>query len=105
MDERERQWSFDTRAVHSGERHLPADRPVTTPIYASVGFVGEDMAKMDAVFGGEESGYVYTRYGNPTVAALERAVADLEGGEEAVAFASGMAAVHAALVAANLRPG
>ncbi|HDQ73777.1 MAG TPA: aminotransferase class I/II-fold pyridoxal phosphate-dependent enzyme, partial [Chloroflexi bacterium] len=54
---------------------------------------------------GERSGYVYARHGNPTVTALEQAVAALEGGEAALAFASGMAAVHAALLALGARAG
>jgi len=60
---------------------------------------------MDAIFGGERPGYVYTRYGNPTVTALERAVATLEGGETAVAYASGMAAIHATLLALEVVAG
>jgi cystathionine beta-lyase/cystathionine gamma-synthase len=63
------------------------------------------MADLDAVFAGTRRGYVYTRYGNPTVTALEEAVAVLEEGETALAFASGMAAIHAALLAAGARAG
>ncbi|HVS21549.1 MAG TPA: PLP-dependent aspartate aminotransferase family protein, partial [Pyrinomonadaceae bacterium] len=57
------------------------------------------------VFAGEKPGYVYTRYGNPTIAALEDAVRTIEGGATACAYASGMAAVHAALFACELTPG
>jgi cystathionine gamma-synthase/methionine-gamma-lyase len=60
---------------------------------------------MEAVFAGEQAGYVYRRYESPTVDAFERAVATLEGGEAAFATASGMAAVHAALLAAGVRNG
>jgi len=63
------------------------------------------MEDLDAVFAGTRPGYVYTRYGNPTVAGLEEVVAALEEGEAALAFASGMAAVHAALLAAGARAG
>jgi cystathionine gamma-synthase/methionine-gamma-lyase len=63
------------------------------------------MADLDGVFGGERAGFVYPRYGSPTVSAFERAVADLEGGEDAVAFASGMGAIHAALMGAGVRAG
>jgi cystathionine gamma-synthase/methionine-gamma-lyase len=63
------------------------------------------MPELDAIFGGEQEGFVYTRYGNPTVAALEEAIAQLEGGEAAVGFATGMAAVHAALLGAGLQSG
>ncbi len=63
------------------------------------------MDDLDAVFAGTRRGYVYTRHGNPTVAVLEEAIAALEQGEAALAFASGMAAVHAALLAAGARAG
>ncbi len=60
---------------------------------------------MESVFAGETAGYVYRRYTSPTVEAFERAVAVLEGGDAAFATASGMAAVHAALLAAGVRAG
>lgn len=98
--------SFATQAVHAGERGPKPDfTPVTTPIYQSASFVYDTLETMDAIFGGERPGYVYTRYGNPTVAALERAVATLEGGETAVAYASGMAAIHATLLALDVVSG
>lgn len=98
--------SFATQAVHAGERGPKPDfTPVTTPIYQSASFVYDTLETMDAIFGGERPGYVYTRYGNPTVAALERAVATLEGGETAVAYASGMAAIHATLLALDVKSG
>jgi len=98
--------SFATQAVHAGERGPKPDfTPVTTPIYQSASFVYDTLETMDAIFGGERPGYVYTRYGNPTVAALERAVAILEGGETAVAYASGMAAIHAILLALDVVSG
>jgi cystathionine gamma-synthase/methionine-gamma-lyase len=70
-----------------------------------VGYLYDDMADLDGVFGGERSGFVYPRYGSPTVSAFERAIADLEAGEDAVAFASGMGAIHAALMGAGVRAG
>jgi cystathionine beta-lyase/cystathionine gamma-synthase len=98
--------AFATQAVHAGERAPKPDfTPVNTPIYQSASFVYDTIETMDAIFGGERSGYVYTRYGNPTVAALERAVATLEGGETAVAYASGMAAIHATLLALEVVSG
>jgi cystathionine beta-lyase/cystathionine gamma-synthase len=98
--------SFATQAVHAGERPPTPDfTPVTTPIYQTAAFVYDRLETMDAIFGGERSGYVYSRYGNPTVAALERAVATLEGGETAVAYASGMAAIHATLLALEVVSG
>jgi methionine-gamma-lyase len=53
---------------------------------------------MSAVYGGEKFGYMYTRYGNPTVRALEEKVAALEGGEAALAFSTGMAAISSAIM-------
>jgi cystathionine beta-lyase/cystathionine gamma-synthase len=97
---------FATRAVHAGEwKEVPAGRPTSTPIYSTPTFTYDSMAEMDRVFGGEAQGFVYTRHGNPTVAAVERAVAALEEGTAAVAYGSGMAALHAALLACELRPG
>src|SRR5919112_1311237 len=99
MGERRR---FETRAVHSGERR-PALRdgsffPISTPIYASTTFSHQDIETTDRVLAGEEPGYSYARYDNPTVVAFEEALASLEGGEaRAFAFASGMAAMHADL--------
>jgi cystathionine gamma-synthase/methionine-gamma-lyase len=99
----ESSFGFATQAVHAGERAPKPDfTPVNTPIYQSASFVYDTIETMDAIFGGERPGYVYTRYGNPTVTALERAVATLEGGETAVAYASGMAAVHAMLLALDV---
>lgn len=98
--------SIFTLAVHAGERGPRPDfTPTVTPIYNSISYIYESMEDLDAVFARERPGYVYTRYGNPTVTALEKAVAALEGGEEAMAFASGMAAIHATLLAARVEAG
>ena len=98
--------SIFTQAVHAGERGPRPDfTPVSTPVHYSVGYLYEDMRDLDGVFGGERAGFVYPRYGSPTVSAFEQAVAVLEGGEDAVAFASGMGAVHAALMGAGVRTG
>ena len=98
--------SIYTQAVHAGERGPRPDfTPVSTPIYPSVGYLYEDMVDLDGVFGGERAGFVYPRYGSPTVHALEKAMATLEATEDSVAFASGMAAVHAALLGAGVRAG
>jgi cystathionine beta-lyase/cystathionine gamma-synthase len=95
-----------TQAVHGGERGPRPDfTPVSMPIYHSVGYLYDDMADLDAVFGGQQPGYVYTRYGSPTVTSFEQVMAGVEGADDAVAFASGMAAVHAALLGAGARAG
>lgn len=86
-----------TQAVHAGERVESIGAiPTATPVYLSSSFSYETTEQLDRIFGNEESGYVYSRYGNPTIRALEAVVATLEGTEDAVAYPSGMAAIHAA---------
>jgi len=98
--------SFFTRAVHAGERASQPDfKPVSTPIYQTVGYLYEDLKDLDQIFGNEREGYVYARYGSPTNAALEEALANLEEGEAALTFGSGMAAVYACLLAAGIQNG
>jgi cystathionine gamma-synthase/methionine-gamma-lyase len=98
--------SFQTRAVHAGERVPPADyTPVASPIWPASSFIYESMDDMDAVFAGTKQGYVYSRYASPTVTAFETAVASLEDAEAAQAYSSGMAAIHAALLVAGARAG
>jgi cystathionine gamma-synthase/methionine-gamma-lyase len=100
------QQDIRTKLVHAGERRgVPDAQPVATPIYASATFTYDTMAEMDRVFAGEKQGFVYTRYGNPTTAALEEAVRAVEEGATACAYATGMAAVHAALLACDLKSG
>jgi cystathionine gamma-synthase/methionine-gamma-lyase len=70
-----------------------------------VGYLYDSMDDLDGVLGATRPGYVYTRYGNPTVSAFEAAVASLEGAEAAFAVSSGMAAIHLALLAAGVRAG
>ena len=85
---------------------LPADfTPVTTPIWTTVGYLYESMDDLDAVFDGKKRGQVYLRYSNPTVEAFEAAIADLEMADAAQAYSSGMAAIHAALLAAGVKAG
>jgi methionine-gamma-lyase len=89
---------FATLAVHAGEAPCPVTGAVDTPIYQSTTFAAEDSDEMAALYSGEKPGYMYTRYGNPTVHALEEKVAALEGGEAAQAFATGMAAVSSSIL-------
>lgn len=89
---------FATLAVHAGEAPCPATGALDTPIYQSTTFVAADSDEMSAVYAGEKFGYMYTRYGNPTVRALEEKLAALEGGEAALAFASGMAGISSAIM-------
>lgn len=95
-----------TLAVHAGRITTHLDyTPICIPIHNAVTYTYDDMRRLDAVFSGELPGYVYSRFGNPTVAALEAAIAQLEGTESALACASGMAAVHLSLIAAGAAPG
>ena len=100
------QQDIRTKLVHAGERRgVPEAQPVATPIYASATFTYDSMAEIDQVFSGEKQGFIYTRYGNPTTAALEEAIREVEEGATACAYATGMAAIHAALLACDLKSG
>jgi len=92
---------IQTKAVHAGDRRKAGKHvPVTTPIYTASSYFYESMEELDRVFGQEDPGYCYSRYDNPTNAALEEQAAALEGGHGALACSSGMAAIHMALIAA-----
>jgi len=98
MTEDTSRWGFETRAIHAGQRPDPHTGSVIVPIYATSTFA------QDGVGGLREGGYEYSRSANPTRTALEEALASLEGGRHALAFASGMAAADIALRAMT-RPG
>lgn len=88
-----------TRLVHPPQVAV-VDPPTVPPLYASTTYGAEALDRIDGVLGGRETGFQYSRQGNPTVAALEGALADLEEASWAVVVASGMAAIAAALEAA-----
>ena len=94
---------FSTRAVHAGEERAKPYHALTTPIVQSSTFTFSDMADLvefeEAYLRGEDIGRLeYGRYGNPTVAAVERKLADLDSGQAALLFSSGMAAITVALL-------
>ncbi len=89
---------MNSRLVHGGY-HPDATGAVNVPIYQSSTFAFRDADHGAALFAGEESGYIYTRIGNPTIRAFENAVADLENGAGAVATSSGMGAVNSVYMA------
>src|SRR5580704_10696434 len=96
---------IETKAIHSGDRKADPDKPgasipVTTPVYTASTYIYESTAKLDRVLGREEPGYCYSRYDNPTNAALEELMTSLENGHGALACSSGMTAIHIALLAA-----
>ena len=93
-----RKEGISTLAIHAGEGICPTTGSVAPPIYQATTFAFRNAEQGAAIFSEEMEGYVYTRWGNPTLASLERKLAALEGGEEALVTASGMAAVTTALL-------
>jgi cystathionine beta-lyase/cystathionine gamma-synthase len=73
--------------------------PLTTPVFETTTYVFESAAEVIAYNEGRSDKYLYSRYGNPTVAAVERTLADLDGAESALLFSSGMAATATTLIA------
>lgn len=94
----ERALGINSKLVHGGY-HPDHTGAVNVPIYQSSTFAFRDADHGAALFAGDEEGYIYTRIGNPTTNALERAVADLEGGVGAVATSSGLGAVNSVYMA------
>jgi O-acetylhomoserine (thiol)-lyase len=88
----DRRWGMRTRAIHAGSRPDATTGARAVPIYQTTSFVFEDTQDAADLFALQKYGNVYTRLGNPTVAALEERVASLDGGIGAVATASGQAA-------------
>ncbi|MEM7073087.1 MAG: O-acetylhomoserine aminocarboxypropyltransferase/cysteine synthase family protein [Pseudomonadota bacterium] len=88
----DKQQGFDTKSVHAGAGPDPATGARQVPIYQTTSFVFKDAAHAARLFNLEEVGYIYSRLTNPTVGALQKRMAELEGGVGAVAFASGHAA-------------
>lgn len=99
MTEQPGQPGFATRSVHAGD-HRDSVGAIHPPVYSHSTFAFASTADLLDVVEGRRSGAMYTRYGaNPTVAALEEKLADLEGAESALAFSAGMAAISSALLA------
>jgi cystathionine beta-lyase/cystathionine gamma-synthase len=88
--------SSRTRAVHGGRAEGPG--PVVTPLVQSSTFAFADHEAMLEAFHAKDSGVVYSRYSNPTLAACEARLAAVEGAEASLAFASGMAAITSAVL-------
>jgi O-acetylhomoserine (thiol)-lyase len=95
--EEAREFGFETRQVHAGQRPDPNTGARAVPIYQTTSYVFEDPESAAAYFNLQEYGNTYSRIMNPTVAVFEERMANLEGGCGAVAFASGIAAQMAAL--------
>ena len=91
-------WGDATRAIHVGEAKHGQGAPVTAPITRSSTFTFSNTAEMKRWAEGKSKAYIYTRYGNPTLAVAEAKLAELEGGEAAIVTSSGMAAISSALL-------
>jgi cystathionine beta-lyase/cystathionine gamma-synthase len=105
-------WNIETLLVHGGQHSRSgnvAGTPTIRPIYASTTYLYPSIEELDQSFEGTtptgEPAFVYARQGNPNANGLEEALTQAEGGVGAVTFGSGMAAIHASLVAAGLAPG
>lgn len=84
---------FSTEAVHAGEKRDPTTGAVVAPIYETSVFAFSSTKELIEVMSEKAEGYIYTRYGNPTVRTVERKMAELEGAEDVAVFSSGMAAI------------
>lgn len=91
-----RDMGFATKAIHAGKTKN-ATGALATPIYQTSTFVFDSAEQGGRRFAGEESGYIYTRLGNPTTTELEEKIALLEGMEACMSMGSGMGAVSSAL--------
>jgi cystathionine beta-lyase/cystathionine gamma-synthase len=88
-----------TRLIHTGERvDAGSTPPLTTPIYETTTFVFDSVADVIKYTEGKIDGYLYSRYENPTVVAVEQKLAALDGAQQSLLFSSGMAAISTALL-------
>ena len=104
--------ALDTLLVHSSKLNhttYNSGKPTVEPIYTSTTYLHPNAAMLDQAFSGSlpsgEPAYVYARQGNPNAQILEKVLTQAEKGVGAVVFGSGMAAIHAALLASGLAPG
>ncbi|MBO0789361.1 MAG: PLP-dependent transferase [Ktedonobacteraceae bacterium] len=112
MAQNDQTWHLDTVLIHGGrdqDRSTSSGTPTISPIYASTTYLHKNVEALDEAFSGTGAdgrpAFVYARQTNPNANALETVLAQAEGGVGAVAFSSGMAAVHAALLASGLAQG
>ncbi|WP_050613987.1 methionine gamma-lyase [Bacillus testis] len=89
---------FETAVIHHGYDSKQHAGSLSVPLYQTSTFTFENAEQGEQRFAGEADGFIYSRLGNPTVRVLEEKMAILEGGEAALAFGSGMAAVSAVLL-------
>jgi len=91
-------WRAATRLVHAGNERTPYGE-TSEALFLTSGFVYDSAEQAEGTFTGDIQHYQYSRFGNPTVAALERRLADLEGAEACITTATGMGAISSALLA------
>ncbi|MDT3427197.1 methionine-gamma-lyase [Paenibacillus forsythiae] len=94
----ETEWSMDTKIIHEHQFPDPHTGAISQTIVPAVAYAFPDSETAAAVVAGEEEGVYYGRYGNPTSRTLEKKIAALEGGEDALGVSSGMAAISIALL-------
>ena len=97
--EKKKRWGDATIAIHEGQEHFRKGGPVGPTVERTANFTFESTEEMKRWAEGKSSAYIYTRYGNPTLAVAETKLAALEGAEAAIVTASGMAAISSALLA------
>ncbi len=90
-------YKFDTKTIHGGSQGKNSNNALNPPIYQTSTFVFDDIDHVEKVMSFQSDDYVYTRGNNPTLRLFENRMAVLEGGEGAVAFASGMAAISSVM--------
>ena len=93
------EWKPATTAIHAGVERHGVNAEVGLPISRTSNFTFSSTEEMKRWAEGKSQAYIYTRYGNPTLAAVERKLAALEGGEAAIVTASGAAAISHTLLA------
>ncbi len=93
----DKNWKAATRLVHGGTQRS-SHGETSEALYLTQGFVYDSAESAEARFSGDEPGYIYSRYANPTVSMFEQRMCELEGAEDCLATSSGMGAVSAALL-------
>lgn len=102
--DKDKKYGFDTRAVHGGSHGNNPNNSLNPPIFQTSTFVFDDLDHVDRVMSFKSDDYVYTRGNNPTLRLFENKMAELEEGNGAVAFASGMAAISS-VIFSLMKPG
>ncbi|WP_370642588.1 PLP-dependent aspartate aminotransferase family protein [Tepidanaerobacter sp. GT38] len=97
-------YGFDTLSIHGSRKHKNPMGALNPPIFMTSTFEFDDVKDAEAIMNFEKQGFIYTRGNNPTLKLFEQRMSELEEGEDAVAFASGMGAISSVLLSL-LSPG